>query len=150
MDNLNLKIKMLTKTATRPTKAHEDDACFDIYADVPNEKTIIIKPHTTQKIHTGLSTEIPIGYWGAIFARSGIATKKGLRPAQGVPVIDSGYRGEWLIPLHNDSDVEEIVEHGERIAQFTLLPYPHINLIDVEELENTDRGETGFGNSGRF
>ncbi len=149
---LNLKIKKLSETATLPSKAHPEDACFDIYADInlnyPANGIETIPPHTTVKIHTGFATEIPSGYWGAIFARSGVATKRGLRPAQGVPVIDENYRGEWIIPLHNDADEAQVVRHGERIAQFTLLPYPEINLIEVDNLSETERGDGGFGSTG--
>ena len=157
---LELKIKRLSKTATIPTKAHPTDACFDLYADigyttaqyvdglreVPD--SIIIRPHETVKIHTGIATNIPHGYWGAVFARSGLATKQGLRPAQGVPVIDEPYTGEWLIPLHNDTDEDKIVHHGDRIAQFMLLPWYETTITEVDELEATDRGSGGFGSSG--
>lgn len=160
---LELKIKRLTETATIPTKAHPTDACFDLYADihstdefipfVNNIKVkdvpgIIIRSHETVKIHTGIATNIPHGYWGAIFARSGLASKQGLRPAQGVPVIDEPYTGEWLIPLHNDTDNDQIVHHGDRIAQFMLLPWYETAITEVDELEETDRGSNGFGSSG--
>ena len=157
---LELKIKRLSETATIPTKAHPTDACFDLYADigyttaryvdslreVPD--SIIIRPHETIKVHTGIATNIPHGYWGAVFARSGLATKQGLRPAQGVPVIDEPYTGEWLIPLHNDTDEDKIVHHGDRIAQFMLLPWYETTITEVDELEATDRGSRGFGSSG--
>ncbi len=161
---LELKFKRLTDTMTVPTKAHDTDACFDLYADihvpilregeVPDEDTVYetsvwINPHETVKIHTGFATNIPHGYWVALCARSGIATKKGLRPAQGVAVIDEPYTGEWLVPLHNDSDEVAVVNHGDRIAQFVLLPYPQTKLVEVDELDETDRGEGGFGSSGR-
>lgn len=157
---LELKIKRLSKTATIPTKAHPTDACFDLYADIGYTTTryvdglrevpdsIIIRPHETVKVHTGIATNIPHGYWGAVFARSGLATKQGLRPAQGVPVIDEPYTGEWLIPLHNDTDEDKIVHHGDRIAQFMLLPWYETGITEVDELEATDRGSGGFGSSG--
>lgn len=157
---LELKIKRLSETATIPTKAHPTDACFDLYADigyttaryvdgvrkVPD--SITIRPHETVKIRTGIATNIPHGYWGAVFARSGLATKQGLRPAQGVPVIDEPYTGEWLIPMHNDTDEDKIVHHGDRIAQFMLLPWYETAITEVDELEATDRGSGGFGSSG--
>lgn len=157
---LELKIKRLSETATIPTKAHPTDACFDLYADigyataryvdglraVPD--SVVIRPHETIKIHTGIAANIPHGYWGAVFARSGLATKQGLRPAQGVPVIDEPYTGEWLIPLHNDTDEDKIVHHGDRIAQFMLLPWYETAITEVDELEATDRGSKGFGSSG--
>lgn len=169
---LNLKIKRLTDTAKLPTKAHETDACFDIYADIPNatydykettsnpfggfdvalRKTgegVAIQPHQTVLIPTGFATEIPHGYWGAIFARSGLASKQGLRPAQGVPVIDEPYRGQWLVPIHNDSEEAHVIHHGDRICQFMLLPYFNTTITEVDELSSTDRGEGGFGSSGK-
>ena len=156
---LNLKIKLLTDTAKMPKKSHPTDACFDFYADLmsdskyghpTNEEASIfyIKPHETKMIRTGLAFEIPHGYWMAIFARSGLASKQGLRPAQGVPVIDEPYRGEIMIPLHNDSDETRIIHHGDRICQFTLLPYFDTNLIQVDELSETDRSKNGFGSTG--
>ena len=157
---LELKIKRLSETATIPTKAHPTDACFDLYADIGYTTTryvdglrevpdsIIIRPHETVKVHTGIATNIPHGYWGAVFARSGLATKQGLRPAQGVPVIDEPYTGEWLIPVHNDTDEDKIVHHGDRIAQFMLLPWYETEITEVDELEATDRGSGGFGSRG--
>lgn len=171
LDMLNLKIKLLTDTAKVPQKSHPTDACFDIYADVPNttydyketipnpfggfdivlRKTgegLAIHPHQTVLIPTGFATEIPHGFWGAIFARSGLASKQGLRPAQGVPVIDESYRGQWFIPLYNQSDEVQIVHHGDRICQFMLLPYFDTTLTEVDNLSETDRGEGGFGSTG--
>ncbi len=148
---LNLKIKLLTDTAKLPQKSHPTDACFDIYADALSFRSdgeIIIAPHETVKIPTGFATEIPHGFWGAIFARSGLASKQGLRPAQGVPVIDEPYRGQWMIPLHNDSEETRIIHHGDRICQFMLLPYFDTILTEVDNLTETDRGEGGFGSSG--
>lgn len=162
---LDLKIQRLTETAKLPTKAHPTDACFDIYADIPDKKHdgfsyseernkikpgdgVIIHPHQTVLIPTGFATEIPHGFWGAIFARSGLASKQGLRPAQGVPVIDEPYRGQWMIPLHNDSEETRIVHHGDRICQFMLLPYFDTTLTEVDNLSETDRGESGFGSTG--
>ena len=171
LDMLNLKIKLLTDTAKLPQKSHPTDACFDIYADIPNEeynynhesndpirgfsftetkveKGLPIFPHETVLIPTGFATEIPHGFWGAIFARSGLASKQGLRPAQGVPVIDEPYRGMWKIPLHNDGNEVQIIHHGDRICQFMLLPYFDTTIIEVDNLSETDRGEGGFGSSG--
>ena len=144
---LDLKFKKLTETMRVPTKAHPTDACFDLYADIP-DGICVIAQHTSEKIPTGFATNIPHGFWGAIFARSGLATKQGLRPANCVAVIDEPYTGEWLVPIHNDSDVERVISHGDRIAQFTLLPYYNINLIEVDNLLKTDRGDDGFGSSG--
>lgn len=156
---INVKIKRLSETAQLPTKAHDSDAAFDLYADIQDTfkpfgstedvKGIKVMPGQTVKVHTGFSTEIPIGYWGAIYARSGLATKQGLRPANCVAVIDAEYRGEWLIPLHNDSSDVQIIHHGDRIAQFMLAPVIETKLEEVNELTESDRGEGGFGSSGK-
>jgi len=156
---INVKIKRLSETAQLPTKAHDSDAAFDLYADIQDTfkpfgstedvKGIKVMPGQTVKVHTGFSTEIPIGYWGAIYARSGLATKQGLRPANCVAVIDAEYRGEWLIPLHNDSSDVQIIHHGDRIAQFMLAPVIETSFEEVSELNDSDRGEGGFGSSGK-
>ena len=153
MKVIDLRIKKVSATCTLPTKAHEDDACFDIYADlgVDTKATVTINPHETVMIGAGFATQIPKGWWAPIFARSGLSWRKGLRPVQGVPVIDAGYRGEWKVALHNDLNVPQSIGNQERIAQFTLLEYPKINLIPVEEFDDeteTERGTGGFGSSG--
>lgn len=148
---MELKFKRLTDTMTIPTKAHPTDACFDIYADALSFRSdgeIWIAPHDTVLIPTGFATNIPHGYWGAIFARSGLASKQGLRPANCVAVIDEPYTGEWKVPLHNDTNEPKVIKHGDRIAQFTLLPYYDIQLTEVNELYTTDRGAGGFGSTG--
>ena len=149
MNHINLKIKLLSETCKVPTMAHSEDACFDLYADLGNKDKIIINPHETVYVPTGIATEIPVGWWAPIFARSGISSKRGLRPSQGVAVIDCNYRGEWKIPLHNESNIPQVVENHERFAQFTLLESPVINLDIVDELSDSDRGSGGFGSSGK-
>lgn len=152
---IELKIKLLTNTAKMPTKVHDTDACFDIYADLleGNENgatSKMIMPHETVMIPTGFATAIPTGWWAPIYARSGVATKRGLRLAQGTAVIDSDYRGQWFIPLHLDFDKPQIIEHGERICQFHLQTNYPTALIQVEDLDETERGEGGFSSSGKF
>ena len=158
---VNVKIKKLTETAKIPTKAHAEDAAFDLYADIPNDTFIPwgsieernglkILPHTTVKVGTGLAMAIPNGYWGAIKARSGIATKHGLRPANAVGCIDSNYRGEIIVALHNDSSETQIIEHGQRIAQFMLAPVIPTEFEETDNLDETSRGAEGFGDSGKF
>ena len=149
--SMPMKVQLLSETATLPTKAHDNDACYDIYADIKSmgKEDISIAPHSTILINTGFATEIPEGYWGAIFARSGMASKMGLRPAQGVPVIDEPYRGEWKIPLHNDFNETQVIHHGDRIAQFLLLPYFNIDFEVVDNLSETKRGNGSFGSSGK-
>ena len=149
---LEMKFKRLSDTMIVPTKAHDTDACFDIYADILSSNgngEICIFPHETVIIPTGFATNIPHGYWAAIFARSGLASKQGLRPANCVAVIDEPYTGEWKVPIHNDSEDIRVIHHGDRIAQFTLLPYYDIQLEEVDELDETDRGSGGFGSTGK-
>lgn len=145
---LPLKFKRLTNTMTTPTKAHDTDACYDLYADLGTDRILVVPPHSTVKIHTGFATNIPHGYYAMVFARSGIATKRGLRLANCVAVIDEPYTGEWMIPIHNDTNEDKVIEHGERIAQFALTPYYNLDLQEVKELDATDRGDGGFGSSG--
>ena len=145
---VTVQIKRCSNTAILPTKAHEDDACYDIYADLRDKSFVTIPPHTSASIMSGFSSSIPKGYFGAVFARSGLGCNKGLRLANSVGVIDSGYRGEWKVVLHNDSDEERIVSHGDRIAQFTLLPVIASELIETDELDTTDRGSGGLGSTG--
>lgn len=148
---MEIKVKKLRETATLPTKAHKDDACYDLYCNFgPEYKYYVIYPHEVVKVPTGIAMKLPEGYWAAIYARSGLATKSHLRPANCVPVIDNGYLGEWLIPLFNDSNEEQVIENGERIAQFCLHKMYDTELIEVEDLGETERGVTGFGDSGKF
>lgn len=109
----------------------------------------MIQPHETIKIGTGLSFELPKNTFAAIYARSGIATKRGLRPANCTGVCDSDYRGEYIVAVHNDSDKVQIVEPKERIAQMILLPYVQMNFDIADELTETDRGTGGFGSTGK-
>ena len=145
--NIHVKIKKLTDTAKIPTQADAGAAGYDLYADI--KEPVIIAPHTTEKISTGIAVEMPIGYFGAIFARSGLATKKGLRPANAVGVCDPSYRGEYIVALHNDGLVSQTVEPGERIAQLIFLPYAIADIEEASELTETERGEGGFGSTGR-
>ena len=144
----NIKVKKLNDLAKMPSRGSSDAAGYDLYA--ATDYTIDIAPHSTVKIGTGLSFELPSGTFAAIFPRSGIATKRGLRPANCVGVCDSDYRGEYIVALHNDTDEVMSIEAGERIAQMILLPYYSMNFNEVNELSDTARGEGGFGDSGRF
>ena len=143
---MEVRFKKLNNLAKIPTRGSKFSAGYDLYA--ATNKDIQIPSHSTVKIGTGLAMDFPVGWFGAIFARSGIATKRGLRPANCVPVIDCDYRGEWLIPIHNDSNETKTVQAGERIAQLILLPYQDIDFKEVDELSDTDRGSSGFGSSG--
>ena len=144
----NIKVKKLNEFAKLPTRGSSDAAGYDLYA--ATNQILDIAPHSTIKVGTGLSFELPEGTFAAIFARSGIATKRGLRPAKCVGVIDSDYRGSVIVALHNDTDEIQSVEPGERIAQMILLPFISMDFNEVNELSDTARGEGGFGDSGRF
>ena len=138
--------KLLNEYARIPTFGSYGAAGADLYAATNYD--IEIRPHTTVKIDTGLSMAIPVGYFGAIYAISGLATKLGLRPANCVGVIDADYRGPVIVALHNDSDIDQIVPAGSRIAQMIISPVPTIEYKIVEELDETKRGEGGFGSTG--
>lgn len=144
---MHVKVKKLTETAKLPTRGSVFSAGFDLYAD--NNVDITIHPHETRKIGTGLALEIPDGYYGAIFARSGLATKEGLRPANCVGICDSDYRGEYIVAIHNDSNEDRIIEPKERIAQLIIMQYPHITFEEIDELSDTSRGKGGFGSTGK-
>jgi len=141
-----IKIKKINENAIIPTRGSEYAAGYDLYACVNVPTTI--PAHCTEKIGTGLSIEIPNGYFGAIFARSGLATKQGLRPANCVGVCDSDYRGEYIVALHNDTDEAKLIMPRERIAQLVVMPFLEVEFDEVNELENTKRGDGGFGSTG--
>ena len=144
---MQIKIKKLRENATVPTRGSANAAGYDLYAclDAP----VTIAPHATAMIGTGLSVAIPEGYFGAVFARSGLAAKQALRPANCVGVCDSDYRGEYIVALHNDGDCERTVESGERIAQLVVIPYLSVEFDVVDELDETARGAGGFGSTGK-
>ena len=141
-----IKIKKLEENAIIPTYGTEFSAGADLYA-LPGE-SITIEPHKTVMIHTGLAMEIPEGYAGLIFARSGLASKKGLAPANKVGVIDSDYRGEIMVALHNHGSLPQTVGHAERIAQIVFTPYHSADFNLVDDLDSTTRGAGGFGSTG--
>ncbi len=145
---MNIKVKKLNEKAIIPTKGSPYSAGYDLYACLEND-CIQIPPQSCVKVGTGLSIEVPTGYFGAIFARSGLATKQGLRPANCVGVADSDYRGEYIVALYNDSTTHKTVNNGERIAQLVIMPFLDVEFIESEELSQTDRGEGGFGSTGK-
>ncbi len=147
---MNVKIKKLSENATVPTYGTPYAAGADLYACL--EESVSIKPLETKMIGTGIAMEIPEGYVGLVFARSGLACKKGLAPANKVGVIDSDYRGEIKVALHNHNGSGEalLVESGERIAQIAIVPYLKAEFEIADELEETNRGENGFGSTGKF
>ena len=142
-----IKVKKLNNNAIIPTKGSAFAAGMDLYACT--DTNIIIMPHETVKVPTGLSIELPHGYFGAIFARSGLATKNGLRPANCVGVCDEDYRGEYIVALHNDTDAPQTINSMERIAQLVVMPYLPFEFEEVDELTDTERGSGGFGSSGK-
>lgn len=149
MDYFNEKkinVKKLNDLAVIPTRGSSQAAGYDLYA--ATEYDIEIPPHSTVKIGTGLSFELPNGTMGAIFARSGLATKSGLRPANCVGICDSDYRGEYIVPLHNDTNEVQVIASKERIAQLILMPYIPMTFKEVDELSETARGNNGFGSTG--
>lgn len=143
---MEINIKLLNENAKVPTRGSEYAAGYDLYA--ATEESIDIAPHSTVKVGTGISVELPNGTFGAIFARSGLATKKGLRPANCVGVCDSDYRGEYIVAIHNDTDEMMTIAAGERIAQLIVMPFVAVEFNTVEELTETQRGDGGFGSTG--
>ena len=145
---MNIKIKKLNADAIIPTRGSEKAAGYDLYACIESD-AVTIPAHSTVKIGTGLAIAVPDGYFGAIFARSGLAAKQGLRPANCVGVADSDYRGEYIVALHNDTDEDKAIAKGERIAQLVVMPYLSVEFDEVEELDETERGAGGFGSTGK-
>ena len=145
---MKVQITKLRESAKIPTRGSEKAAGYDLYACLDSE-SIEIAPHTTVKIGTGLAVAIPDGYFGAVFARSGLAAKEGLRPANCVGVCDSDYRGEYIVALHNDSDLARTVNNGDRIAQLVVMPYLAVEFEEAESLDETERGAGGFGSTGK-
>lgn len=143
----DVNIKKLNENAIIPTYGTEYAAGADLYACM--DEPVKIESGTTYFAKTGIAMEIPVGYVGLIYARSGLACKKGLAPANKVGVIDSDYRGEIMVALHNHSNEAVMIESGERIAQLVIAPYITATFNEVEELEDTVRGEGGFGSTGR-
>jgi dUTP pyrophosphatase len=142
---MKINLKKLTPTATLPTYGTEFSAGADLY----NLGTpVVIEPHATALIHTGIAIEIPEGYCGLIFARSGLASKRGLAPANKVGVIDADYRGEIMVALHNHSDKAAEIAPCERVAQLAIVPFLKAEFDVVDELSSTVRGEGGFGSTG--
>ena len=146
MEKIAGRIKKLLPEAKMPTYASPGAAGADLY--VLSDHAIRIGPRETAIVHTGLAAEIPAGYVGLICARSGLASKKGLAPANKVGVIDSDYRGELRVALHNHSKYECSIEPGERVAQLVILPYAAAQFEEAESLSGTDRGAGGFGSTG--
>ena len=146
---IKVKFVKVREGAKVPERGSKFAAGYDLSACIPDLERVIIHPGETLKIPSGLAVQIPDGYFGGVFARSGLSTKQGLRPATAVSVIDSDYVGEIFIPLHNDSNEIRVIEHGQRICQLVILPYLNAEFEEVDKLENTERGDNGFGSSGK-
>lgn len=142
-----VRIKKLKDAAKIPTYGSEYSAGADLYACT--EADIEIEPGETVVVKTGIAMEIPVGYAGFIYARSGLATKEGLAPANKVGVVDADYRGEIMVALHNHSKETRTVTAGERIAQMVIAPFLTAEFLPCEELSDTVRGEGGFGSTGK-
>ena len=146
MRKVPVNIKKLKANAALPVYSSAAAAGADLRACL--EEDVIIRPGKTEMISTGLATEVPEGYAGLIYARSGLASKRGLAPANKVGVIDSDYRGEIMVALHNHSEEAAVISHGERIAQLIITPYLTAEFTEKEVLEETERGFGGFGSTG--
>ena len=144
---MKIAIKKIRKSEVLPQYGSEYAAGADLRACIENELTI--NPHETAFIPTGLALELPVGFAGLIYARSGLACKRGLAPANKVGVVDCDYRGEVTVALHNHSEVPQTVAVGERIAQLVITPYITAEFFESETLSDTVRGAGGFGSTGR-
>lgn len=144
---MTVRIKKLNDKAKIPTYGTDFSAGADLYNIEGNEVTV--GAHETVMIPLGFAIEIPDGYAGLVFARSGLASKRGLAPANKVGVVDSDYRGECMVALHNHTDSDVKIEGGERIAQLVIVPYLKAEFLESEELSDTTRGVGGFGSTGK-
>ncbi len=142
-----VNVKKLDENAVLPTYASAYSAGADLYALTDEE--LVFAPGETKLVKTGLAMEIPEGYAGLIYARSGLASKRGLAPANKVGVIDSDYRGEVMVALHNHSAIEQKIAPKERIAQLVIAPFLKAEFLAADTLSDTVRGEGGFGSTGR-
>lgn len=146
MTELKVNIKKLNENAVVPSYGSPYAAGADLYACIDSSMTI--EPHETKMVHTGIAIELPIGYGGFVFARSGLASKRDLAPSNKVGVIDCDYRGEIMVALHNHGTKPQTIESGERIAQLVIMPYAAAAFTVCSELSETVRGEGGFGSTG--
>ena len=147
---MNIKVKRICEEAKLPTRGSEKAAAYDVYACLPDKNALVtIMPHQTMLIGTGLRMAPPEGFYVGVYARSGLSSKEGLRPANCVGVIDEDYRGEYLVAVHNDSEVTRSVRHGDRIAQILLQKRYDMDFEEVDELDTTGRGDGGFGSTGK-
>ena len=142
-----VRVKILKEGAKLPTYGSAQAAGADLYACL--EKAVTVAPAETVFVPTGIALEVPLGCAGLIYARSGMACKRGLAPANKVGVVDSDYRGEIIVALHNHGNTPQTVEHGERVAQFVITPVLTPAYEMVKELSDTERNQGGFGSTGK-
>lgn len=142
-----IRVKKLKENAILPTYGSQEAAGADLYACL--DEPITIAPGASAFVPTGLAMEIPKGFAGLIYARSGLACKRGLAPANKVGVVDSDYRGEFMVVLHNHGSISQEISHGERIAQLVISPVFTPGFAEVEELTDTRRSAGGFGSTGK-
>lgn len=145
---MEIEIKRLSETARLPERGSSLAAGYDLFADLSSE--VELAPHTTAMIGTGIALAIPEGYFGGVFARSGLSAKEGLRPANCTGVVDADYRGEVKVALHNDGNDARKISPGQKIAQMVILPFLPVSFTEVEQLDQTARGEGGFGSTGKM
>jgi dUTP pyrophosphatase len=144
---MNVAVKKLKENAILPTYGSAQAAGADLYACLDADLTIA--PGETAFVPTGLAMELPLGYVGLIYARSGLACKRDLAPANKVGVIDSDYRGEFIVALHNHGKNPQTISHGERVAQLVITPVLNVAFLEAEELSDTQRAAGGFGSTGK-
>ncbi len=143
-----IKVKKVKESAIIPQRQSIGSAGYDLFADI--DEPIEIKPHETVVVQSNIAFEIPRNYFGAVYSRSGMSTKRGLRPATCVSVIDSDYRGSVGLPIHNDTNEVKVINAHERVAQIVFQRALDVELVLVDSLEATERGDNGFGSSGKF
>lgn len=144
---MRVEVKKIKENAKLPVYATEEAAGCDLHACI--DEAITMNPHETKFIPTGLAFALPKGYVGLVYARSGLACKQGLAPANKVGVVDSDFRGEMMVVLHNHSDEIRVIEPNDRIAQFVIMPYLTAEFEEVENLNETKRSDGGFGSTGK-
>ena len=144
---MEINVKKLNENAKIPTRGTRKAVGYDLYACI--DRPVTIPAHSTEKIGTGLAFELPSGFGGFIFARSGLATKDGLAPANKVGVVDPDYRGEVIVALHNHTNKAQLIMPGARIAQIAVMPHIVAEFVEVQEITNTERGNGGFGSTGK-
>ena len=145
---MEIKIKKLIAGARIPERGSDEAAGYDLFACL--EGDVEIAPHETYMVHTGVALAIPSGYFGGIYARSGLSAKEGLRPANCTGVIDADYRGEIMVALHNDGNVARTITPGQKVAQLIIQRFEDVSFFECDELPETDRGAGGFGSTGKM